>query len=225
MVYVTGDMHGDIDRLFDKEWRKLKKGDTVIVCGDFGFLWDGDDREEEVVKYLGSRKYTVAFIDGTHDNLELISKSRLTYWKGGTVHRISENLLHLMRGQIYNIEGKSIFTFGGGESTDRDIRTERGLWWQDEVPSAEEMANAANLLDENGKKVDYILTHEPPSFAKTAILFRKGEAERLNKINGYLDQISGLCEYKHWYFGSLHEDKQVTSHHTCVFERLIPLND
>ena len=36
MVYITGDMHGDLERLYDKEFKKLKRGDILIVCGEFG---------------------------------------------------------------------------------------------------------------------------------------------------------------------------------------------
>ncbi len=223
MVYVTGDTHGDIDRLFDRQWRKLKAGDTVIVCGDFGYLWEGDRDEKDVIKYLGSRKYTVAFLDGTHDNYDIIEKCRQTVWKGGLVHRISDNLIHLCRGQIYTIEGKRIFTFGGGESTDKDMRLESGKWWNREIATPEEMAEAAKKLDENGKRVDYILTHEPPAPVKSAMQLRRGETELITKINGYFDQISRLCTFKHWYFGSLHEDRTITPNHTCVFKKLTPL--
>lgn len=223
MVYVTGDTHGDIDRLFDRQWRKLKAGDTVIVCGDFGYLWEGDRNEKDVIKYLGSRKYTVAFLDGTHDNYDIIEKSRQTVWKGGLVHRISDNLIHLCRGQIYNIEGKTIFTFGGGESIDKDMRLENGKWWRQEIATPEEMAEGAKRLDEMGKQVDYIITHEPPAPVKSAMQLRRGETELITKINGYFDQISRLCTFKHWYFGALHEDRTITPKHSCVFKKLIPL--
>ena len=223
MVYVTGDMHGDIDRLFDREWRKLKRGDTVIVCGDFGFLWDGGEKEREVIKYLSTRKYNVAFLDGTHDNFDQIAACRKTVWKGGLVHRVGEHLYHLERGQIFKIEDHVIFTFGGGESIDKDMRLEAGKWWREELPSPSEMAAGAEKLDECERKVDYILSHEPPSKVKSAILLRRGEIDRVNKLNGYFDQISRLCEFKHWYFGSLHEDKMITQKHSCVFKKLIPL--
>lgn len=223
MVYVTGDMHGDIDRLFDREWRKLKSSDTVIICGDFGFLWDSSQKERDVIKYLSTRKYNVAFLDGTHDNFELIYSARKTVWKGGLVHRIGDHLYHLERGQIFNIEGISIFTFGGGESIDKDMRLEAGKWWREELPSPAEMALGAEKLDEAERKIDYILTHEPPSKVKSAMLLRQGETDRVNKLNGYFDQISRLCTFKHWYFGSLHEDKTITPKHSCVFKNLIEL--
>ncbi len=224
MVYITGDMHSDEARLYDKEWRKLKKGDTLIVCGDFGYIWAGGKEEREYIKYLGSRKFTVAFLDGTHDNLDRINAARTTYWKGGMVHRISDNLLHLMRGQVFEIEGHKIFTFGGGESTDKDMRIPTRLWWRDEMPSATEMTEAAKCLDERGRQVDYILTHEPPSLVKSAMLLRKSMSENVNKLNGFFEEIDENCVYKHWFFGSMHEDRLVTPKHTCVFKKILPIN-
>lgn len=223
MVYITGDMHGDEERLYDREWFKLKKGDILIVCGDFGYLWNGSEKEKEYIEYLGSRKFTVAFIDGTHDNLDIINRCRTTYWKGGKIHRISGNLIHLMRGQIFNIDGMSFFTFGGGESNDKDMRIENGLWWKEEMPSPKEMADAAVKLDGVGRRVDYIITHEPPSLVKSAMLLRSGSEQGVNKLNGYFEEFDEMCEYKHWYFGSMHEDRKVTPKHTCVFRRILPI--
>lgn len=216
-------MHGAEERLYSRDWLKLKSGDILIVCGDFGYIWNGGAREREYIQYLGSRKFTVAFIDGTHDNLDYISGCRTTYWKGGMIHRIHGNLIHLMRGQIFNIDGNSFFTFGGGESTDKDMRIENGLWWKEEIPSPQEMTEGAKILDEQGRQVDFILTHEPPSLVKSAMLLRRGTADRVNKINGYFEEIDEMCEYKHWFFGSLHEDRLVTPKHTCVFKKIIPI--
>ena len=62
MIYLTGDLHGDIERLKSKEMKKLKKGDTLIVCGDFGFVWDGSKKEQSVLKKLGKSKYQPAAV-------------------------------------------------------------------------------------------------------------------------------------------------------------------
>ena len=121
-VYITGDTHGCLERLYDKNFRKLKSGDVLIVCGDFGYIFDGGKTEKQVIDYLATRRFVTAFVDGTHDNLTTINKARVTYWHGGMVHRIKGNLIHLMRGQIFEIEGNSFFTFGGGESNDKDMR-------------------------------------------------------------------------------------------------------
>lgn len=223
MIYVTGDMHGDLERLYDREFRKLKSGDVLIVCGDFGYIYGGSKDEKAVINYLSQRKFVTAFVDGTHDDLTRINRCRTTVWKGGHVHRIKGNLLHLMRGQLFDIDGTTIFTFGGGESIDKDMRIETGLWWREEEPSPLEMAQGAKTLDETGCKVDYIITHEPPSLVKSSMLMRAGLADRVNKLNGYFEEIGRSCEFSHWYFGSLHEDRAITDRYTCVFRKLIPL--
>ena len=105
MVYITGDMHGDESRLYDSQWRKLKAGDILIVCGDFGFVWKNTPLEKSILKYLGSRKFTVCFLDGAHENFDLLESYRQTVWKGGRVHRISGNLFHLMRGEVLDSHG------------------------------------------------------------------------------------------------------------------------
>ncbi|MBQ1989246.1 MAG: metallophosphoesterase [Clostridia bacterium] len=222
-VYITGDMHGDLERLYDKGIRKLKSGDTLIVCGDFGYIYSGSKTEKKVIDYLSTRRFVTAFVDGTHDNMDVINRKRVTYWHGGMVHRIKGNLIHLMRGQIFNIEGNSFFTFGGGESTDKDMRLDNGLWWREEEPTPAEMAGGAEKLDEAGCEVDYIITHEPPLLVKSAILMRRGDNDRVNKLNGYLEEIGRSCKFKTWYFGSLHEDRVITEHHTCIFKKTIAI--
>lgn len=225
MIYVTGDMHGDESRLYDSQWRKLKSGDVLIVCGDFGYLWNGGKNEKSVIEYLGSRKFTVCFVDGTHENFGKIERCHETIWKGGHVHRISGNLFHLMRGQIFNIDGISIFTFGGGESNDREVRSaeEHGIWFKEELPTPDQLAVGAHNLDAAGLKVDYIITHEPPLLVKSSMLLRRGLPERVNKLNGYFEELAKSVEFNHWYFGSLHENRLVTSKFTCLFDKIIPL--
>lgn len=224
MVYVTGDMHGDESRLYDKEWRKLKAGDILIVLGDFGFLWNNSEREKSAIKYLSTRKFTICFLDGTHENFDLIKKSRVTYWKGGKVHRIGDRLFHLMRGQIFNIEGIKFFTFGGGESEDKDEKNEHNKWWRAELPSPSEMALGATMLDEEDCEIDYVLTHEPPSRVKSSMLLRKGYVDHVNKLNGFFEEIAQTCKFRHWYFGSMHEDRQITHKFTCVFNKILPID-
>ena len=58
MIYVTGDLHGEEERLYSRSMKKLREGDTLIVCGDFGFVWDGSGREKKILDFLGSRNTT-----------------------------------------------------------------------------------------------------------------------------------------------------------------------
>ena len=139
----------------------------------------------------------------------------------GVLTALQVNLLHLLRVEVFNIEDKTIFTFGGGESTDKDIRAEKGLYWKEELPTPKEMAMGAAKLDEVGLEVDYIITHEPPKNVKSAMLLRKGNRDRVNKLNGYLEEIGKSVDFKHWYFGSLHMDKFISTSHICLFNNII----
>ena len=46
MIFITGDTHGDRDRLSRWQLRKLQEGDTLIICGDFGFMWNNSKSEQ-----------------------------------------------------------------------------------------------------------------------------------------------------------------------------------
>lgn len=69
--------------------------------------------------------------------------------------------MHLMRGEIYDIEDESYFVFGGGESDDHDLRADSKTWWEAEMPTAGEMTHGLENLEAHGNQVDYVLTHEP----------------------------------------------------------------
>ena len=136
MVYITGDLHGDLARLSAPDMRQVKKGDTLIVCGDFGFIWNGDRREKKILKRLGALPYTLLFLDGRHENYDLLAAYEESEWHGGRAQVIEGNLVHLMRGEIYDIEDESYFVFGGGESDDHDLRADSKTWWEAEMPTA-----------------------------------------------------------------------------------------
>lgn len=217
MIYITGDLHGDKQRLKDKQLRHLKKGDTLIVCGDFGFLWDGSKKESAYLKKLGKLKYNILFIEGTHDNLELIGQYPLEDWNGGKVRRISGNLLKLERGSIYTIEGKTIFTFGGGESIDLDERLKDNMWWSQELPTEEELQLAKANLESQENKVDYIITHECSSKVKSFIDMK---SDHINMLTAFFDHIAEEVEFKGWYFGCYHMDKIIPPHYHAMFQHI-----
>ena len=163
MIYITGDTHGDPNRfLCSREEKTWTQEDTVIICGDFGFLFENNESENAFLDALEARPYTVAFIDGNHENFPAIFSYPEEQWNGGRVQRIRRNILHLMRGQIYSIEGKKIFTFGGGYSRDRMRRKLNVSFWNEELPSSEEYHEAVRNLREHGNRVDIVLTHTGP---------------------------------------------------------------
>lgn len=59
MICVTGDLHGDITRFRSPVLKKLRRGDALIITGDFGCIWDGSKKEKKMLKKLGKKKYNV----------------------------------------------------------------------------------------------------------------------------------------------------------------------
>ena len=72
MLYLTGDTHGDYRRFERKEIRHLKQGDVLVVCGDFGFVWEGGKKEEKLLQKIGKRKYHTLFVPGANENYDLL---------------------------------------------------------------------------------------------------------------------------------------------------------
>lgn len=221
MIYVTGDMHGLVSRFDDPRLKKLKAGDTLLICGDFGFLWDGSKEEVKTITKLSKKKYNICFVDGTHENFEMLANMKVRKWNGGKVHHVASNIYHLMRGQVFKIEDQVIFTMGGGESPDIDIRFELETWSDLEIPTRDELVEGVDNLQRYNGKVDLIVTHEPPAKIKDFLLLKTHNAASITAINTYLDDVSRSCTFKHWYFGSLHMDKFISNTHICVFDNIL----
>lgn len=220
MIYVTGDTHGDYSRFKEPSIKKLKRGDTLIICGDFGFFWDNSRKERSIIKKLTKKGYTIAFLDGCHENFDILEKHPVSDWNGGKARVISDNLIHLMRGQIYTIEDKKIFTFGGGHSQDFDFRRNSQNWWKREKPSHEEIIEAIENLKLNDNSLDYVITHEPPVSLKDCL--NVDVLQRL-EVHALFEDIIKTCTYQKWFFGKCHIDKHIPIKFFAVFNNVIPL--
>lgn len=223
MVYVTGDLHGEYSRFSKTAIKKLKKRDTLLVCGDFGFVWNGDKAEKKFLKKIGKKKFTTLFVTGCHDNYNLLSEYPEEEWCGGKVRVISGRLMQLCRGEIYTVEGKSFFAFGGGESSDESVREESNLWWPEEQPSPEEEAQALRKLETWGNQVDYIITHDAP--VSICEFLNVPPIDVNSRINNFLETVGKTIQFKQWFFGKLHQDKSITNRHRAVYLKVIPLKD
>ena len=221
MVYITGDTHGDPERLSKSALKDLEPGDTLIICGDFGFIWDDSKAEQKILKAFSKRKYNICFIDGTHENFKMLNGYPVTAWKGGKVHRISDNIFHLMRGQIFTIDGTRFYTMGGGESPDLDYRIEEKNWSKDETPSKEVLLESANNLENVNCKVDVIITHEPPGIIKDFLKLGDNEPIHVTSLNAYFDELSRSADFDRWFFGSLHLDKYISNSYIGVHKALV----
>ena len=201
-IYITGDIHGNPRRLSNKNLRllglEITEGDKVIVCGDFGLPWYDDVEDEYWLNWLEEKPFEILFVDGNHENFDLLYQFPVEERYGGKVHRVRSNVYHLMRGEIYEIEGKTFFAFGGATSVDRHCRIEFVSWWSQENFSRDEFENAVENLEKVDFTVDYVLTHTAP----------KRFIVNSTDITSYIDNcptvqmLSGLEKmliYKKWF--------------------------
>lgn len=222
-ILITGDIHGEISvkRILKIDY--LTEEDYVIIAGDAKIVWDKSDRQLALVEKLKKKPFTILFIDGNHENFDLLNSYKVQQWKGGNVHKIADNIYHLMRGQIFTINKKKIFTFGGAMSVDRFKGIEGVDWWEEELPSVEEMNEGFKNLDRHRYKVDYIVTHtcsvETLEFLGRVYGF-KAEIDYLHR---YFDDIKDRVNYRHWFFGHFHRDQYLFDNQTALFDGLIDL--
>ena len=222
MIYITGDTHIPIDiaKLNTKsfpEQKELTKSDYVIICGDFGGVWDNGKEDLHWRKWLNEKNFTTLFIDGNHENFDLLNEFEVVDFCGGRAHKISDSIYHLMRGYIYEIDGKRIFTLGGARSSDMKERIENNFgWWAAELPSQEELSFAEKTLENAGWQVDYIITHCAPDSVQDMI----NPAFKKDVLTNALEKINQQTVFEKWYFGHYHIDRRFEGKYYCMYNYL-----
>lgn len=242
MIWVTGDTHRDwVHRLNMEsfpEQKEMTKDDYVIVLGDFG-IWNDTPQQRHDLNWLEERNFTTLFIDGNHSNFDLLNSYPVSEWHGGKVHFVQDSVIHLMRGQIFNIDNKSFFTFGGARShdiqdgvleiddprvriwrndTSKTYRINHVSWWEEEMPNEEEMDEGSTNLSVAGNKVDFILTHCTASSTQALM---SGGRFKPDKLTNYLERVRCTTEYTRWLFGHYHTNMAVSDKDICLYEHIV----
>ena len=227
MIYITGDTHGMID--WEKinttrfpEQKNLTKNDYLIILGDFGGIWGDEGEDRYIIKTYEKRNFTTLFIDGNHENHDLLDGYPVEEWHGGKIHKISNSVFHLMRGQVFEIDGKTFFTMGGAESTDKMYRKEGKSWWAREMPSTEEYEEAVANLEKHGGKVDCILTHCAPEMTLAALNMPYVYFRSSNELTKFFDTLAQTVQFKDWYFGHYHFNSDLGKYH-LLYNKIVEL--
>lgn len=212
-VYITGDTHAyiDIPKLYTKNFKegnKLTENDFVIICGDFGFFWDGSETEKYFQKWFAEKPYITLFCDGNHENFNLLSEIPIVDFMGGKAGKVNDHLYHLLRGECYIIDGKKFFVMGGATSSDKQLRVENESWWPQEMPNDEEFNHAIETIKKNHYKFDYIISHCAPDSVVDKLSYGFYEHDKLT--NFFEHKVKNECDFKQWHFGHYHLDKVYT---------------
>lgn len=245
-VFITGDTHGDFRRFRTDifyEQKELTKEDIVLICGDFG-LWDDSPSERYWLNWLEDKPFTTAFVSGNHENYELLATFPVEEWHGGQAQLLRPSVLHLMRGQMFELGGKRFFTMGGASSHDIEdgvlepedpqfkqkykrltkqgalFRVNHQSWWKEELPSQEEYQTARATLERYGWETDYIITHCCPTSVQDAL---SGGMYQADELTDFFDEVRRKCQFKYWFFGHYHENTVVQQKYVLLYEQIIKL--
>lgn len=252
-IYLTGDTHAKFNRFTTDnfpEQKNLTKDDYVIICGDFGGVWNYlcETKEEKYwLDWLNKKPFTTLFVDGNHENFERLNKYPRMKYHGGMVHRIRDSVLHLMRGYVFDFDGKKFFTFGGAKSHDiqdgildpkdyptlselvkvYNLRTRFGemlrikgiSWWKEELPTKAEMDRGIRNLEKVNWKVDYVISHCAPLSISSKMYHDDSD-----KLTVYFDDLikHGLL-FRAWYFGHYHNNRTFDYKYHMLYDDIVRL--
>lgn len=224
---ISGDTHGTLDikkviDFFEGKDGEYTEDDYLIILGDVGVCGFNPEEEKETRAILRDLPVTTLFIDGNHEHFRHLNSLPVEEWNGGKVHVIEKNIIHLMRGQIFDIDGTSFFTFGGAYSVDRWCRREGISWFSEEIPNRFEMEEGWFNLEKRNFKVDYILSHTAPTDVAAAMCYGEMSDDEI-ALRRYLQRVADNTEFNAWYFGHFHEDSEVEDTFFCLFEKIVEL--
>lgn len=218
MFYITGDTHGQLNRLLNIDDTYLTKEDYIIVLGDFGFIWYDGYAALENLKRIGAKKFSTVFIDGNHENFAKIKEiSSEIGFLGGRADLLPYGIVHLKRGEIYDFDGTIVGVCGGANSIDKWARTENITWWADEEITDTDVANFKKNFKDYGK-VDIMLSHDAPASIIPAVkILSQVNGNDISNSQRKLEEIYYIANPKKWYFGHWHIDKVINDQFECLY--------
>ena len=226
------------------EQKEMTRDDIVIICGDFG-IWDNSNEEKYWLKWLNEKPFTTVFVDGNHENFDRLygTEFQTVDFHGGRAHKIRPHIFHLMRGYMFTFDGKKFWCFGGASSHDIDdgildgadfetpqafyaaikqaykygkqFRINHISWWEQELPSQEEMDFGMKTLEENNFETDFIISHCCPQDVASALGFRGSD-----KLTMYFNKVASRTKFNRWYFGHYHGEESVWGKFVLHYDKI-----
>jgi 3-oxoacid CoA-transferase subunit A len=225
MIYITGDIHGDINQfkeIMGKVTCKLEN--TLIVLGDLGVNYFLNKNDKKFKNVISQYNINLFVIRGNHDanpaninNIKEVEK----YGNIGYMEEYYPNIFYAKNGEVYTIENNTFLVLGGAYSVDKWYRLEKGYkWFSDEQMTEEEKEN---FFNKNIKKVDTILSHTCPygNMPKHLFLTQIDQSTVDNSMEIFLDKIKLNIEYKNWFFGHFHANEIIEQNMYMLYNGII----
>lgn len=208
MIYLLSDLHAELDfAAFDTYLQEDHTRDLLVILGDIGLKLEKTEENEVFTQRFLAAQCPIALVDGNHENFDFLYSFPVEDWQGGKVHRLTPNIVHLMRGHIFHLEGSSFFVFGGCKSSPK--WKAQGKWFPQELPNPEEYAQAYASLKDSDNRVNYILTHKYYDDPEDPLL-----VPEQYQLNQYIDNC---VDFKQWYSGHIHKNQIFDARHRMIY--------
>lgn len=197
--FFIGDTHNDLAFAARAIERARKYGAEVVQLGDFGFLWPGNDRLQELSDLLTRFDVTMRAIDGNHDDHPRLR----AYVKACTATPIAPNVIYQPRGSVHEDEDGTRFLFcGGAPSIDRAFRIAGKSWWPEEVIMREEFECALSATG----PIHVLVTHDAPGFPpgfspKGTPDYQRAQEESMRMVDALITRHRPMLHiHGHWHW-------------------------
>lgn len=218
MIYITGDIHGQLDPIYDLYQKYSPTQDDVIVLlGDVGVNYYGNQKDANIKQQMKIIGCTFFCIHGNHENRpQNIPSYKEKEWNRGRVLYEDDfpNILFPIDGDIFKLADKKCIVIGGAYSVDKYYRLLKDYhWWADEQPSEAIKQYVEKQLSEN--QIDIIFSHTCPSKYIPIECFLSGIDQSTvdDSTEKWLDTIEDNNKYQAWFVGHWHTNKDIDKIH------------
>lgn len=221
MIYITGDTHANIDiarnTYLDKN---LKDSDILIVLGDFSYTWNATTLK------LWNKPFITLCVDGNHDNFDYLKACPTVEMFGSKVQKIKENTYRLITGNMYTIEEKKFFVFGGALSIDKAYRIPNVSWWAEELPTMNDYNKAIATLEAYDYSFDFFLAHTcSEEVCNQLFKYQHKIIDPTEKLISHLEfeikYHNPNADYK--YFFGHHHAFRIENRYICLYQQIAKL--
>lgn len=225
MIYITGDMHGNIEQIKHVMNKvNCKLNNVIIQLGDSGFNYYLNKKDEQLKDFVYNYDINWFIIRGNHDCNPVYNKDieeREQYGNIGYVEKKYPNIFYAENGKVYNIQGNSFLVLGGAYSVDKWYRIDHGYkWFIDEQMNEEEIQN---FWKDNISEVDTILSHTCPYSCMPRHLFLSqiDQSTVDNNMEHFLEEVKNKIQYKNWFFGHFHANEEIEENMYMLYDGVI----
>ena len=216
MLYFTGDIHGNPDKILCFiTGNSLTRNDTIVILGDTGMNYYCDKRDYRLKRCLNETGISILSIHGNHEERPYNCPDyHESTWHGGVIYMEDQfpNLLFAKDGEVYDLDGTQAIVIGGAYSVDKQYRLEHGYnWFSSEQPDYAIKQRVEKKLSSLNWSIDLVLSHTCPQkyVPIEAFLPMIDQSTVDRSTEEWLDMIENRLTYQRWLCGHWHIDKSI----------------